>query len=329
MMNHETGVVYSAGRFAPLPEEPVMASVAVNRRRFLRRTAASAVGLGALTSPRTESKEGSKMHAFICKTCGTQFAESAKPPELCPICTDERQFVGWNGQQWTTRGEMEGKYRNTINELEPGLWGIRTEPQFGIGQQAHLIRTPKGNVLWDCVTFFDEATKEEIDKLGGVSAIAISHPHFYTTLVEWSRAFRDVPVHLHGADEKWVMRPDKCVRSWTGGKKELWEGLTLINSGGHFDGFQVLHWAGGAGGKGALLSADQPMVCMDRRWVTFLYSYPNMIPLGAAAVRRIVSDLRPFAFERIYVGFQGKVVSRDGKGALERSAERYLRTIGT
>jgi hypothetical protein len=268
------------------------------------------------------------MHAFICKTCGSQFAESEKPPEQCPICTDERQYVGWNGQQWTTLAEMHGKYRNTITEVDRDLWAIHTEPQFGIGQQAHLIRTPKGNVLWDCVTFLDETTKKEIDKLGGVSAIAISHPHFYTSLVEWSRAFGGAPVHLHGADEKWVMRPDKCIRSWTGGKNEILQGLTLINSGGHFDGFQAMHWASGAGGKGVLLSADQPMVCSDRRWVTFLYSYPNMIPLGATAVRRIVKDLQPFSFEKIYGGFPGKVVSHDGNGVVTRSAERYLRSIG-
>jgi hypothetical protein len=267
------------------------------------------------------------MNAFICKTCGSQFAESAIPPELCPICNDERQFVGWNGQQWTTLAEMQGKYRNTVKELEPGLWAIHTEPQFGIGQQAHLIRTPGGNVLWDCVTFLDDATKRRIDELGGVSAIAISHPHFYTTLVEWSRAFGGAPVHLHRADEKWVQRPDSCIHFWTGEKKQLSDGLTLINSGGHFDGFQVLHVPAGAAGNGTLFSADQPMVCMDRRWVTFLYSYPNMIPLGGGAVKRIVNDLRPFAFTKIYGGFPGKVVEQDGKGVVERSAQRYLRAI--
>jgi hypothetical protein len=266
--------------------------------------------------------------AFICRACGTQFAESVQPPDSCPICTDERQFVGWTGQQWTTLEELQGTHRNTIEELEPGLWAIHTEPQVGIGQQAHLIRTPKGNILWDCVSFLDEATKKHVAELGGLSSIAISHPHFYSSMVDWSRAFGGVPVHLHAADKKWVMRPDQCIRFWSGGKYELPEGLTLINSGGHFDGFQVLHWPAGAGGKGVLFSADQPMVCMDRRWVTFLYSYPNLIPLGAAAVKRIVNDLRPFVFDKIYGGFTGKVVLRDGKGTVERSAERYLRAIG-
>jgi hypothetical protein len=306
----------------------VMSQPAIGRRGFLKRSAAAAAGVAVLASRRAEGKEGPSVQAFICKTCGTQFAETERPPDHCPICTDERQYVGWGGQQWTTLAEMQGHYHNTVKELEPGLWAIHTEPQFAIGQQAHLVRTPKGNILWDCITFLDEATKKKVNELGGIAAIAISHPHFYTSLVEWSRAFGDAPVHLHRADEKWVMRPDQCVRHWTGGKKELMEGMTLINSGGHFDGFQVLHWAASCQGKGALLSADQPQVCMDRRWVTFLYSYPNMIPLGAAAVRRIINDLRPFAYERVYGGFVDKVVEQDGKGAVERSAERYLRMIG-
>jgi hypothetical protein len=294
----------------------------------LERSAESAVAVATLASLQGKAEEGPKMQAYICKTCGTQFAESASPPDSCPICTDERQYVGWQGQQWTTLADMQGHFRNKIAELEPGVYAIHTEPPFAIGQQAHLIRTPGGNILWDCITFLDETTRKEVDKLGGVSAIAISHPHFYTTAIEWSRAFGNAPVHLHAADKKWLMRPDKCVQFWTGAKMQLKEGLTLINSGGHFDGFQVLHWTGGAGGKGVLFSADQPQVCMDRRWVTFLYSYPNMIPLGAAAVRRIVNDLRPFDFERVYGGFPGRVVASDGKGAVERSAERYLRAIG-
>ncbi len=300
----------------------------LSRRRFLAQSALAVTAGSAAVGGETRSEEGDAVHPYICTTCGIQYAESASPPERCLICEDERQYVGWGGQQWTTLAELQGKYRNTIKELEPGLWAIHTEPQFAIGQQAHLVRTPKGNVLWDCVTYLDEATRKTINDLGGVAAIAISHPHFYTTLVEWSRAFGDAPVHLHAADRKWLTRPDKCVRHWSGGTAPLPGGLTLINSGGHFDGFQVLHWPAGAAGKGILLSADQPMVCMDRRWVTFLYSYPNMIPLGPAGVKRIVRDLQAFAFERIYGGFPGKVVSRDGKGAVERSAARYLGMIG-
>src|SRR5438067_1302812 len=134
---------------------------------------------------------------------------------------------------------------------------------------------------------------------------AVSHPHYYTTMVEWSHAFGRVPVYIHALDARWVMRPDDVIQPWDGPSKPLFGRLTLVNTGGHFDGFQVLHWPAGAGGRGVLLSGDQPQVCQDRRWVSFMYSYPNMVPLPAAAIRRIVAALRPFAFDRIHGAFPG------------------------
>jgi hypothetical protein len=114
---------------------------------------------------------------------------------------------------------------------------------------------------------------------------------------------------------------------WEAEAKTLAEGLTLIRCGGHFEGGTVLHWAGGAGGKGALLSGDIIQVVPDRQHVSFMYSYPNYIPLGAAAIERIVRAVEPFEFDRIYGAFWDMVVERDGKTAVKRSAERYLRAI--
>jgi hypothetical protein len=265
---------------------------------------------------------------YLCVTCGSQFGESVGPPARCPICEDERQYVGWDGQRWTTLDEMRGHFHNAIREEEPGLHSIHTQPKIGIGQRALLVRTPAGNLLWDCVPLLDDATAAAVQTLGGIAAIAVSHPHYYTTMVEWSHAFGRAPVHLHRADAEWVMRPDSVVHFWEGSTKELFGGLKLVNTGGHFEGFQVLHWPGGAEGKGALLSGDQPQVCQDRRWVSFLFSYPNYIPLPAAAVRRIVAALEPLAFDRLYGAFPGLTVAADARGAVERSAARYLRAIG-
>ncbi len=265
---------------------------------------------------------------FLCATCGTQFAESVQPPEHCPICEDERQYVGLDGQAWTTLEELRKTRENRFQYEEPSLTSIVTAPSFAIGQRALLIQTPEGNLLWDCLALIDPATREQIEKLGGVQAIAISHPHYYTTLVEWSRAFGNARVYLHEADRQWVMRPDACIEFWNGESKTLFGGITLIRCGGHFEGGTVLHWPGGADGKGALLSGDILQVVPDRRWVSFMYSYPNYIPLNAAAVERIEEALEPFAFDRIYGAFARMTVSSDGKAAVRRSAERYLHAIG-
>jgi glyoxylase-like metal-dependent hydrolase (beta-lactamase superfamily II) len=266
------------------------------------------------------------MPNFICVTCGVQYAESEVPPAHCLICEDERQYVNYAGQQWTTLDNVRRAHHNVLNSIEPGLYSIRTEPRFGIGQTAHLVQTPHGNVLWDCISLIDKTTVEALQELGGVAAIAISHPHFYSCVVEWSAAFGHIPVYLHAADRQWMMRPDAVINFWEGETRTIFDGVTLIHCGGHFEGSSVLHWAAGAGGKGVILTGDTVDVVADQRYVTFMRSYPNMIPLNAATVRKIVAALDPFAFDRVYEAF-GNVVTTDGKAAVQRSAQRYIAAI--
>jgi glyoxylase-like metal-dependent hydrolase (beta-lactamase superfamily II) len=256
---------------------------------------------------------------WICETCGIQHAESDEPPTACAICEDERQYVGWDGQRWTTLEELRAKHRAELREEDPDLLGIGCEPEFAIGQRALLVE----NVLWDCVPLLD-GMAEAVEARGGLTAIAVSHPHFYTTHIEWSHAFGNVPVYVHADDREWVLRPDPCVELWQGEELDLGGGLTLLRLGGHFAGGQVLH---SAAGRGALFSGDIVTVAMDRRWVSFMYSYPNIIPLPASTIRRMVEKLEPYEFEKVYGGWWGRVVVGDGKGAVRRSAERYAKAI--
>jgi hypothetical protein len=267
------------------------------------------------------------MPAFICTTCGTQYAPSEEPPPACPICNDERQYVTPAGQSWTTLGTLAQRNMNAIRELEPHLISIVTLPAFGIGQRAQLLRTSHGNILWDCIALIDRATVEMINAMGGLNGIAISHPHYYTTMVEWSQAFGGVPVHLHQADRKWIMRDGPSISLWQGDTKELFPGLTLICAGGHYPGGTVLHWAGGAGGKGALLSGDIVQVVQDNKSVSFMWSFPNFIPLSGPRVEGVVNALKPYKFDRIHGAFTDRTIWSDGKGVMERSAARYLKII--
>ena len=267
------------------------------------------------------------MPAFICVTCGTQFAPSDVPPPACPICEDERQFVPSSGQSWTTLEKLRQSHTNAWRRYEDGLLGLGTVPSFGIGQRAFLVRTRGGNVLWDCIALIDEATIELIRALGGLRAVAISHPHYYTTMLDWAEAF-DCPVHLHAADREWVMRLGPALRFWDGDTSELAPGLTLIRAGGHFAGGTMLHWAGGADGKGALLSGDIFQVVPDRRHVSFMWSYPNLLPLSAATVRSMARIVDPFAYDAVYGAFWGREIREGGRQAVAESVERYLRCLG-
>jgi glyoxylase-like metal-dependent hydrolase (beta-lactamase superfamily II) len=265
---------------------------------------------------------------YICSTCGTQYPASDRPPDACAICRDERQYVGLNGQQWTTLDAIRLGHRNDFIALESNLTAILTQPEFAIHQRAILVESPQGNVLWDCISLLDDATTEAIRNRGDLKAIAISHPHYYTTMVEWSRAFGNIPVYLHSADRQHVVRPDPCLRFWDGHAMQLNSELTLIRCGGHFEGGTVLHCPAAAEGRGALLSGDIIQVVPDRRWVSFMYSYPNLIPLNAAKVRAILAAVDPFEFDRVYGAFHPMQVMSDGKAAVRRSADRYLIAIG-
>ncbi|MGC1310127.1 MAG: hypothetical protein WA885_23100 [Phormidesmis sp.] len=266
------------------------------------------------------------MDNYICVTCGTQFSETVEVPDSCPICEDERQYIGPNGQQWTTLAELKRDHHNRIERQEDGLYGIGTEPKFAIGQRALLIQSEQGNVLWDCISLLDDATVERVSELGGVGAIAISHPHYYASAVEWAIAF-DAPLYLHAADSQWMMRPDARIEFWEGNTLELQKGITLIKAGGHFSGGTVCHWAVGSNGVGTLMTGDVIQVVADRRWVSFMYSYPNYIPLGASKVEQIVDSVAPYSFERIYGAWWKAVVATDAKASVQRSAERYIRAI--
>src|SRR5262245_8824155 len=266
------------------------------------------------------------MENFICVQCGTQFAETAEPPSRCPICEDERQFVRHAGQEWTTLAQLQTDHRNLLEEEAPRLLGIGTEPEFAIGQRALLLQSPGGNLLWDCITLLDDQTAAGIDAHGGLRAIAISHPHYYSAMVEWAERF-DAQIFLHAADREWVMRKNRRIRFWEEATLSLWDDLTLINCGGHFEGGTGLHWPAGANGRGALLTGDIIQVVQDRRYVSFMRSYPNLIPIGPSAIDRILKTIEPFAFEQIYGAWWKANVLADAKAAVARSAERYLRWI--
>lgn len=225
--------------------------------------------------------------------------------------------------------ELRGVHRNLIRPVEPGLTEIVTEPKFAIGQRALLVKTSSGNVLWDCVSLIDESTVEAIEHLGGVSCLAMSHPHMHGSMVAWSQAFGQAPIYLHVANERWVMRPDPVIEFWEGESQGLVGGLTLQRCGGHFTGSTVLHWPAGAQGRGALLSSDTLHVTPDRKYVTFMYSYPNYIPLSGSIVEQVARRVEPLEFDRIYSHFPGLVIRKDAKAAIHRSVERYKRAIGS
>jgi hypothetical protein len=266
------------------------------------------------------------MTAFLCTACGTEFPPSPAPPSACPICEEERQFVPASGQNWTTMPKLAQGHSNRFRQHEPGVLEVSIAPHFAIGQRAFIILSKHGNVLWDCIALLDDATVTLIRALGGLSAIAISHPHYYTTMNRWAEAF-SAPVFLHAADREWVIRPGERLVFWDADAREIAPGMTLVRCGGHFAGGTVLNWAAGADGRGALFSGDVLQVLPGRQHVSFMRSYPNLTPLSAPVLERIAARLAPYRFDRIYGAFPEREILSDGEAAVRRSVERYVSAV--
>jgi hypothetical protein len=214
--------------------------------------------------------------------------------------------------------------------------------KVGIGQRAIFLETESGNVLWDLVPFIDEKFVKEVEEKGGLKAIVISHPHFYNTHLEWARVF-GCPVWLAEDEKEWLCRSEESsnlVRRYiegpVGATQEIVQGVTAVKCGGHFPGSLVLHWAK----EKILCHADTIMIVPsglyfgesrrpDTNTYSFMWSYPNMIPLDPEALLGIWKAVEPFDFETTYGGFPGQDVRRkDAKKLMLESAQNWTRKAG-
>ncbi|WP_435955035.1 MBL fold metallo-hydrolase [Dryocola sp. BD626] len=256
----------------------------------------------------------------LCKACGTSYETAGSHPERCKICEDERQYVPVGGQEWVALDALVAAHSNKWQRHEPDLLSIQTVPEFAIGQRAFIVRTPEGNILWDCVANLDDATKALVASLGGLKAIAISHPHYYTTMQDWAAEF-DAPIYLHVSDRQWIMRNSPHLKLWEGDALDLGAGVTLLRLGGHFAGGSVLHWKKD---EGMLLAGDILQVTPGADAVSFMWSYPNMLPLPAATVSDITRRLDGVKFKKLYGAFAGQNIKDNADDIVRRSGEKYI-----
>ena len=158
------------------------------------------------------------------------------------------------------------------------MWSICTWPKFAIGQRCVLLETDGGNVLWDCITYLDDETVDFIKGRGGLKAIVISHPHYYTTHLDWAAAF-DCPVYFAVEDVEWVSQPDPANRRrhLKHVIEKILPGVVVAKPGGHFPGSVVLSW-------------DKKLFIADTL-VTVPVRYPS--PLYPTRMQKLISYSPP------------------------------------
>ncbi|PWY88528.1 metallo-beta-lactamase family protein [Aspergillus heteromorphus CBS 117.55] len=257
---------------------------------------------------------------IICSTCGTQFSTPSPPPN-CKICDDPRQYIPPTGQTWTTLRTLHNAsptYTNIFTPLplpqgKSNLYSIHTIPKLGISQRAFLLLTPHGNVLWDCLTYLDDETIRRISALGGLRAIVISHPHYYTSHVVWGEVF-GCDVFLAAEDRE--------------------DDIIAIKTGGHFPGSCVLWWRSqkvmfladtiGTVPSGIYHVGREPGTAS----YTFMWSYPNMIPLPPDDVHTIWKSIRHTDFDTAYGAFVGMDTHGHCKRRVLESAKIFVRAMG-
>jgi hypothetical protein len=263
------------------------------------------------------------MTIWICAACGVEHPETLIAPQFCRICLDERQYVPQSGQTWTSIAELSAHTKIRVKEVEPGLYGVTSDPIVGIGQRTHLIKTLAGNLLWDPIGYVDAEGAAAVLDHGKVAAIVASHPHHFGAQVEWSRALGGVPVLVSEADRQWVQRSDAAIEFIGMDDLPLLPGVTIRTMGGHFAGSKIAVWADGADGAGVVLSGDTMFPTQDGKWVAFMRSYPNHIPLSPTVVERITTAALVSQFDRLYGNF-GWVIPADAQAVVRRSADRHI-----
>ncbi|KAL7006518.1 hypothetical protein EMMF5_003939 [Cystobasidiomycetes sp. EMM_F5] len=295
---------------------------------------------------------GASLRMPLCETCSTQTSyadedlslESKDSIYKCPICLDPRQFIGPDGQKWTTLERLltnaDHLYHNKFTEHIPGkVWWFKTYPSFGIGQRSFLIKDgDNGLVVWDCVAFIDDETLSFIDKISngkGIAHMVVSHPHYYSSTAVWAATFPQMQVWLAKVDfiefyQRFDIRQayEKMHSAYTAsddnasiaGRLQLLEetqtsipdfpNFSILLLGGHFPGSIVLLW------KDVLFVADTIQVILSARYksdepqregvasVAFLWSYPNGIPLSANEVTNVCAPLENLNFSRAFGAFE-------------------------
>ncbi|MCF8245541.1 MAG: hypothetical protein K9J46_10330 [Saprospiraceae bacterium] len=256
----------------------------------------------------------------ICATCGTKYPVKYLG-NSCLICEDDRQYVPLDGQKWTSSVEIIQKHAVKIKKLKANLFELVVDPVFAIGQRAILVVSQSGNILWDCIPLLDKKTVAFINEKGGLQAITISHPHYYSNMKDWAETF-DCPIFLPNSEQDFIVNPSDKIQFWKDDLVDFWDGIQLIRIGGHFPGSSVLLLPN-TNRKRIVLCGDTFNLSLSMKHFSVMYSYPNRIPLLIKEIDEIKKKMQHIDFDEIYGFWPYQNLLNKPKKILMESLERY------
>lgn len=276
--------------------------------------------------------------AIICTACGTYFPKDSTLPALCPICLDDRQYIPQEGQSWTSPNDLQQDHTVQFDPLFPSidavertghqqtngktsLYSLTVAPKFAISNRAILVRSRSGNILWDCIPLLNESTITSIKSMGGLKAIAISHPHFYSHMNKWAEVF-DCPVYIHHLDAQWVVNKGPQINYWQGEELSLFDGMRVIHTGGHFPGSTVLS-VPGLSSSPTVLCGDSLYVAKCKTHTAVMHSYPNQILLPRNTFAAFEKRMSSISFDSLIGAFAHQELLGNARSIYTASMQKY------
>lgn len=258
---------------------------------------------------------------LVCIRCGVkERGQSERPPSYCSCCLNLP--APENGESsWLTSHMVAITQTMSYREHHPGLWSLQLSPGIRRQRRAFLIRTESGNVLWDCPSMLDPATRTIITSLGGLSAIGISCPQAFGAAVEWSQAF-GCPIHVHANDMPRLRLANDAVIPWRGNRLELADDIVAFRLDLNCVGGSVLYWRPAE----ALLTGDSLQIAPDGM-LAFMDSWTSLAPYPMLAVMNMTRTLADLEIKRLFGAAPEITIGHDAGRILQVSSERHCRAL--
>ncbi len=261
----------------------------------------------------------------VCTTCGVKYEKEHNEGTSCKICTDDRQYLIDDTQHWTSLHALQASHAVRQVEITPEVSSFTLVPNFAIGQRALFIQSPTGNVLWDCIPLLTPQIIDYIHAAGGLEAIAISHPHYYSNMHLWADTFQ-CPIYIHQADESFVADSKAHVKFWSGPELDISNSFKLIHTPGHFPGSTILHTQIPSLGD-SIFIGDSLYLSKDRKHLSAMHSFPNVIPLSNQETLHVFDTVSSYSFDAIFGAFAFQNIFTGGREVFEASHARYKKAF--